>query len=137
MLEEVLESIHNWFERDCLIGELHIVDGELVLPHQFLQDGQYFRLVGSVFNNGLHQWPDDTLADEEFDGEVWALAVPAAIVELANEIDAWRKQNPETAYTSESFGGYSYTKGTAADGMPMRWQDVFRRRLNQWRKLPC
>lgn len=137
MLEEVLGSIHNWFERDRLIGELHIVDGELVLPHQFLQDGQYFRLVGSVFNDGLHQWPDDTLADEEFDGEVWALAVPAAVVELANEIDEWRKQNPETAYTSESFGGYSYTKGTAADGMPMRWQDVFRRRLNQWRKLPC
>lgn len=137
MLEELLGSIHNWFERDRLIGELHIVDGELVLPHQFLQDGQYFRLVGSVFNDGLHQWPDDTLADEEFDGEVWALAVPAAVVELANEIDAWRKQNTETAYTSESFGGYSYTKGTAADGMPMRWQDVFRHRLNQWRKLPC
>lgn len=136
MLEEVLGSIHNWFEKDRLIGELHIVDGELVLPHQFLQDGQYFRLVGSVFNDGLHRWPDGTLADEEFDGEVWALAVPAAVIELANEIDAWCKKNPESAYTSESFGGYSYTKGSGADGMPMRWQDVFRRRLNQWRKLP-
>ena len=136
MLEEVLASIHNWFEKDMLIGELTIVDGELTLPHQFLQDGQYFRLVGSVFSDGLHQWPDDTLTDEEFDGEVWALAVPAAVIELANEIDAWRKKNPESAYTSESFGGYSYTKGSGADGMPMRWQDVFRRRLNQWRKLP-
>lgn len=136
MLEEVLASIHNWFEKDMLIGEFTIVDGELTLPHQFLQEGQYYRIVGSVFNDGLHRWPDGTLADEEFDGEVWALAVPAAVIELANEIDAWRKKNPESAYTSESFGGYSYTKGSGADGMPMRWQDVFRRRLNQWRKLP-
>ena len=136
MLEEVLGSIHNWFEKDRLIGELHIVDGELALPHQFLQEGQYFRLVGSVFNDGLHRWPDAALTDEEFDGEAWALAVPSAVIELANEIDAWCEKNPESAYTSESFGGYSYTKGSGADGMPMRWQDVFRRRLNQWRKLP-
>lgn len=136
MLEELLGAIHNWFDKDCLIGELSIVDGELVLPHQFLQEGQYYRIVGSVFNDGLHQWPGGDLTDEEFEGEVWGLAVPAAVVELADEIDAWCKANPESPYTSESFGGYSYTKGTAADGMPMRWQDVFRRRLNRWRKLP-
>ena len=136
MLEEVLGSIHNWFEKDRLIGELHIVDGELALPHQFLQEGQYFRLVGSVFNDGLHRWPDAALTDEEFDGEVWALAVPSTVIELANEIDAWCEKHPESAYTSESCGGYSYTKGSGADGRPMRWQDAFRRRLNQWRKLP-
>ena len=136
MLEELLDTIHNWFDKDYLIGELSIVDGELVLPHQFLQECQYYRIVGSVFNDGLHQWPGDDLTDEEFEGEVWALAVPVAVVELANEIDAWCKANPESPYTSESFGGYSYTKGTAADGMPMRWQDVFRRQLNRWRKLP-
>lgn len=76
------------------------------------------------------------LTDEVFDGEVWALAVPKAVIDIATEIEAWRKANPDSAYTSESFGGYSYTTATASDGMPARWQDAFRRRLNRWRKLP-
>ena len=90
----------------------------------------------AVFNDGLHRWPCTDLPDEEFVGTVWALAVPKAITDIANEIEAWRKANPDSAYTSESFGGYSYTKATASDGTPMRWQDAFRRRLNRWRKLP-
>lgn len=137
MLEQVLGELHNWFVREVVEGDFTISGGRLLLPDgPALLDGQYLRVVGSVLNDGLHQWPVADLADEEFDGEVWALAVPSAVIELANEIDAWCKKNPESAYTSESFGGYSYTKGSGADGMPMRWQDVFRRRLNQWRKLP-
>lgn len=137
MLEEVLNNIHNWFERSGRAGDFTIEGNTLVGGEDFLLTGQYFRVVGSVFNDGLHQWPADDLTDETFTGEVWALAVPEAVVSLANEIAAWCKANPDSPYTSESFGGYSYSKGTAADGMPMRWQDVFRRRLNSWRKLPC
>lgn len=137
MLEQVLGELHNWFVREVVEGDFTISGGRLLLPDgPALLDGQYLRVVGSALNDGLHQWPVADLADEEFHGEVWALAVPAAVIELANEIDIWCKKNPESAYTSESFGGYSYTKGSGADGMPMRWQDVFRRRLNQWRKLP-
>lgn len=136
MLEELLAEIHNWFECDYLAGELTVMDGELTLPHGFVKKGQYYRIVGSVFNDGLHQYPTSDLTDEVFDGEVWALAVPKAVVDIATEIEAWRKANPDSAYTSESFGGYSYTKATTSDGMPARWQDAFRRRLNRWRKLP-
>lgn len=136
MLEELLVEIHNWFECDYLAGELTVMDGELTLPHGFVKKGQYYRIVGSVFNDGLHQYPTSDLTDEVFDGEVWALAVPKAVVDIATEIDVWRKANPDSAYTSESFGGYSYTKAAASDGMPVRWQDAFRRRLNRWRKLP-
>lgn len=136
MLEELLAEIHNWFECDYLAGELTVTDGELTLPHGFVKPGQYYRIVGSVFNDGLHRYPASDLTDEVFDGEVWALAVPKAVVGIASEIEAWRKANPDSAYTSESFGGYSYTKATASDGMPMRWQDAFRRHLDRWRKLP-
>lgn len=136
MLEELLAETHNWFECDYLAGELAGVDGELTLPHGFVRPGQYYRIVGSVFNDGLHRYPASDLTDEVFDGEVWALAVPKAVIDTAAEIEAWREANPDSAYTSESFGGYSYTKATAPDGTPVRWQDAFRRRLDRWRKLP-
>lgn len=136
LMQEVMEYIHNWFEKDMLIGELTVMDGELILPHGFVKPGQYYRIIGSIFNDGLHQYPASDLTDEVFDGEVWALAVPKAVVDIATEIEAWCKANPDSVYTSESFGGYSYTKATAPDGMPMRWQDAFRRRLDRWRKLP-
>lgn len=136
MLEELLAEIHNWFECDRLAGEFTVMDGELALPHGFVEPGQYYRIVGSVFNDGLHRYPASDLTDEAFDGEVWALAVPKAVTGIAAEIEAWRKADPDSAYASESFGGYSYTKATAPDGTPIRWQDAFRRRLDRWRKLP-
>lgn len=136
MLEELLAEIHNWFECGYLAGELAVVDGELTLPHGFVRPGQYYRIVGSVFNDGLHRYPESGLTDEVFDGEVWALAVPKAVTDIAAEAGAWREAHPDPAYSSESFGGYSYTRATAADGTPMRWQDAFGRRLDRWRKLP-
>ena len=136
MLEELLAEIHNWFEHDYLAGEHTVMYGQHTLTHGFVKPGQYYRIVGSVFNDGLHRYPTSDLTDEVFDGEVWALAVPKAIADIATEVEAWCRAHPDSVYTSESFGGYSYTKATASDGMPVRWQDAFRRRLDRWRKLP-
>lgn len=140
MLEQVLGHLHNWFQVGIHPGEYEIQDGALTLP--FLLDGQYFRIVGSVFNDGLHQYgPEmEPLQDEVFDGSIWALAVPRAVIALAEEIDAWQQKYGRIAaspYTSESFGGYSYTKsgGANENGGAGGWQAAFRQRLNQWRKL--
>ena len=41
-------------------------------------------------------------------------------------------------YMSESFGGYSYSKGasnTASGGSVVTWQDAFKTRLAPWRKI--
>ena len=90
----------------------------------------------SVFNDGLHQYPVADLTDETFTGSVWALAVPKAVIELAEEIDAWQTKNGDPGpFTSESFGGYSYSKATNASGMAVGWQDVFKSRLNDWRRI--
>lgn len=139
MLEQVLTEIHNWFRvRDGVDGIHHgtytIQDSGIVLP--FLRDGQYFRIMGSVFNDGLHQYgPDmELLQDETFNGAVWALAVPKALVELAGEVEAWQKKYGERAasmYSSESLAGqYSYTKDTESSS----WQAAFRARLDPYRK---
>lgn len=139
MLEQVLMHLNNWF---LVPGGIHegtytIEDGGITLP--FLANGQYFRICGSVFNDGLHQYPASDLKAETFDGTVWALAVPQAVIELASEIEAWQKKNGDASvspYQSESFGGYSYSKATdSASGGAVTWQTAFRSRLNAWRKL--
>ena len=136
MLETVLQNLNNWFlvPDGVHAGEFTVQGGQLTLP--FLQTGQYFRVVGSVFNDGLHQYPVADLTDETFTGSVWALAVPKAVIELAEEIDAWQTKNGDPGpFTSESFGGYSYGKATNASGMAVGWQDVFKSRLNDWRRI--
>lgn len=134
MLEQVLRHLNNWFLVDIHEGTFTVENGSIALP--FLQTNQYFRIVGSVFNDGLHQYPAVDLTDETFTGSVWALAVPKAVVELAVEIDAWQTKNGDPGpFTSESFGGYSYSKATNASGMAVGWQDVFKSRLNDWRRI--
>lgn len=134
MLEEILAHINNYFVTEIKKGGCKISDGTIALP--FLQTNQYFRIVGSVFNDGVYKYPASGLTDEEFAGEVWALAVPPAVSALASTIQAWTAENPQAAYTSESFGGYSYSKATNAQtGLSATWQDVFRNELNRWRKI--
>ena len=140
MLEQVLHYMKNWFlaSDGKHYGTFTVEGGRIVLP--FLQNGQYFRVIGSVFNDGVHEYGDDLkMTDETFTGSVWALAIPRAVVELADEIKQWSDKNASIVtgpYQSESFGGYSYTlkaDGGAEGGTS--WQSTFAVRLNQWRKL--
>ena len=139
MLEQVLMNIRNWFTVDGGIysGTFTIEDGGIALP--FLANGQYFRICGSVFNDGLHKYPAADLVDEKFSGAIWALAIPAAVVDLADEIGAWQEKNGEASvspYQSESFGGYSYSKATDAEtGGAVTWQSAFKKQLSAWRKI--
>ena len=142
MLETVLTHLKNWFVVPCGVheGVFTVENGCIELP--FLQEGQYYRICGSVFNDGLHKYgytPDDMMQDETFTGAVWALAIPKTVVELAAEIEEWQEKNGEalaSPYTSESFGGYSYTKATdSKTGSVATWETVFLSRLNPYRKL--
>jgi hypothetical protein len=133
MLEQVLQHINNWFEVDVQHGEYTVEGGSITLP--FLQDGQYFRIVGSVFNDGVYQYPASGLMDETFDGSVWALAIPPSVILLADDIRRWQEKYGDVStspYTNESFGGYSSTKAT---GSGATWQGQFKSRLNGWRKI--
>lgn len=135
MLTDILMHINNWFlaPNGAHHGAYTVSDGTFSAP--FLHNGQFFRIVGSVFNDGVYQYPASGLTDEEFTGAVWALAVPPSVIALAAEIETWVAANPASALTSESFGGYSYSKGASASGAAAGWKTVFRERLNQWRVL--
>lgn len=110
-----------------------------------LKTGQYIRIVGSVFNDGVHTFPnDESLEDETFTGTVWGMAIPKAVIAIADDIKAWQSKYggadsvAMSPFQSESFGGYSYSKGSvagASGGSGVSWMDVFARRLSPWRKI--
>lgn len=134
-LTDLCEELRNWFDVSRHIGHFKIENGTIELP--FLKEGQFFRIVGSVFNDGVHQYPEYGLTDEEFYGGVWALAVPQNVLDLVDEISKWESENAKiinSPYTSESFGGYSYSKATSG-GENVTWQSHFKKRLSRWRKI--
>ena len=138
MLTELCAELRNYFEmaNGRHFGKFTISGGSIA-PLDFLQEGQHFRIVGSVFNDGVYQYPATSLTDEVFEGAVWAMAVPPTLIALAAEIEAYNESDAgkPSPYTSESFGGYSYTKATDINGVPIGWQKAFASRLNKWRKL--
>ena len=136
MLEQILMHLHNWFTVEVKEGTFTIEGGSIALP--FILSGQYFRICGSIFNDGLYQYPTYGLTDETFSGTIWALAVPNTVIDLAAEMEEWQARNGDVAagpYQSESFGGYSYSKATNANGGTVNVFDAYKSRLNQWRKI--
>ena len=138
ILTEICAELRNWF---VVPNGVHIntytISGGSIAPLDFLQDGQYFRIIGSVFNDGVHQYPAYDLTDEVFHGAVWSMAVPPAVIDLAAEIEEYNKSDAGKAspYISENFGGYGYTKATGSSGKVLTWKSVFADALNRYRKL--
>ena len=138
MLTELCADLRNYSEvpNGRHFGQFTISGGSIA-PLDFLQEGQYFRIAGSVFNDGVCQYPAPSLTDEVFEGAVWAMRLPPAVIALSAEIEEYNKSDAGKAspYTSERFGGYRYTKATDANGAPIGWQKAFASRLSKWRKL--
>ena len=138
MLTEICAELRNWF---VVPNGVHIqtytISGGSIAPLDFLQEGQYFRIIGSVFNDGVHQYPAADLTDEVFHGAVWAMSLPPDLIALSAEIEEYNKSDAGKAspYISENFGGYGYTKATGSNGKVLTWKSVFADALNRYRKL--
>lgn len=138
MIYDVMKSINNFFEDEngYNYGTWEIKDGLITLP--FLLNNQYFRIIGSVFNDGVYKYDANLeLVDETFDGTIVALKPPKAFMDLVDEIQAFNdKYGTITPYTSESFQNYSYSKASGTNGTgQITWMDAYRSKLNKWRKL--
>lgn len=146
MLTELCKEINNWFDRRRYFGTFTI-ENNVITGDYSLQSNQYFRIVGSIFNDGVYK-NDETLelVDEEFEGAIWAMAVPKEVIALAEDIKDWadKYMGVDSAamspFNSESFGGYSYSKssGSSSSGnidLSGTWQGAFADRLNHWRKI--
>lgn len=144
MLSEICDYLRNYFDRDQpkFYGEIRIEDGALVGFEDKLQNGQYFRIVGSTFNDGVYLYPASGLTDETFsNGSVWAMAVPPELINLISEMETWKTNNAyalNTPYQSESKADYSYSlksSGSSENGGAMTVINQFAGRLARWRKL--
>lgn len=147
MLTELCQELRNWFVKEKFIGTFTLNDGEITRStgeSLGLIPGQYIRIIGSVFYDGVYQYPVIDSQPETFSGAVWALAIPKEVIMLAEDIDAWRTQyeavdsQAMSPYNSESFDGYSYSKtsgNSSGDGTAAGWKSVFKHRLNMWRKI--
>lgn len=146
ILTEVCGECRNYFDVERKTGDFKIVEGAIIAP--FLKPNQYYRIIGSIFNDGVHKFgdEDDVLTDENFHGAVWALAIPKAFLQLVDEVTAWKAKYEKvdsiamSPYTSETMGPYSYNKGARATGSKAKndtlsWTGVFGAKLAQWRKI--
>lgn len=152
MLQEVCESIHNYFIKSSQRGTYEITGG--MIPLSFVKEGQRILIAGSDLNDGIYTYHSDGLKDDDdaeaaglkdetFAGTICALAVPPTLIALSREIKEWVETYGETVnspYTSESvLGEYSYQKATTskAEGSTpvLGWQDMFAQQLNRWRKV--
>lgn len=149
MLSELCQELKNWFDRNQpkFHGDFEISEGKIT-DETFIgaiQNNQYFRIISSVFNDGVYKYTDDLeLIDEKFNGSIWFMAIPKGVIDLSAEIDAWQAKynnidsEAMSPFASESFGGYSYTKasGNSESGSSNpSWQSVFASKLNLWRKI--
>ena len=153
MLTEVCQEIRNWFDRGLqkYSGTVHIENGVVTVDGETptLQTGQYYRLVGTVFNDGVHRWGfglQDLTPEADVDATLWEMRVPPDVVELASDIAAWQDKYGRVGsenmspFSSESFNGYSYSKAsgggsTGGGGSTVDWRSAFASRLNRWRKI--
>lgn len=149
MLTELCQELRNWFDRgkEKWDGDFLIENGTIAEFADKLKPGQYFRIIGSVFNDGVHKYGETDLNDETFTGSVWAMAVPPAVIALSDDIDAWIAKYgagdavARSPFNSESFKGYSYTKGSggvSGDSSGSKggsWKSAFAYDLNRWRRI--
>lgn len=137
MIGELLHEIRNYFDKSRHFGTFRIVDGSPIFDDEIpIQSGQYFRICGSVFNDGVYMYPCEDLQDEEWTGSIWLLAVPPEVVALSDDIDKWVEQYGTSGpFSSESFAGYAYTKATTKSGGKYTWKDEFASPLKRWRKI--
>lgn len=148
MLSEVCEYLRNWFDKNQpkTFGEIVIENGSLSTDCK-LKQNQYFRIIGSTFNDGVYKNDSNlTLTDEVFKGAVWAMSIPPDFISLVTEISAYQAKYGDinstamSPFNSESFGGYSYSKSSGGNVDTSRnksgtWQGAFGARLSIWRKI--
>lgn len=138
MINKIMRYCNNYFAVAGAqkSGTYEIIKGAVTLP--FVAEGQYFRVVGSLFNDGVYKYSEALeLKDETFTGTIYPLAPPPEFLDLCKSIAEYQASDAAkvSPFTSESFGGYSYHKATGASGAGLAWSEAFRVQLRQWRRI--
>lgn len=143
MLEQILKAINNYFYKTGEEGDYNIHRNTIQVKNKYIQ-GQYIKIEGSILNDGVYKITNisennisiEGLQDEEFEGRIYGLAIPKAIIEIETKVKEFETNNKNSIYISESFGGaYSYTKATDENGNVQTWKQAFENDLKPYRKI--
>lgn len=131
----VMRHVNNFFLREAVEG-VFTISGDGVLSPAV--DAPYIAVTGSMWHDGLYDSVNALKNDHEetFEGTVWAISPPAQFLALCKEIEAYEAKNPTGAPVSESFGGYSYSRGTSGQsGCAITWREAFADALRPYKRM--
>ena len=139
-LTSMCRIANNYFVKEKVSGTFELNPN--VAPISLIEN-QYFRIVGSVMNDGVYRNDAESLATlvaEEFTGEIWSMAVPRDFLTLCEEIEAFNSKMNEIAskdngFTSENFDGYSYSRASSLSPAQQSEWDNLNKRLNTYRRV--
>lgn len=122
MLTEICQYLHNYFDYERHYGDISIIGQSVFCDGKEIdiESGQYFALFRNRIPLGVFQKSE--LTDKSFTGSVWLMDVPKAITDADAWAETWKANNmaagseANSVYQSESFGGYSYSKGNNSKG---------------------
>lgn len=140
-LGNVLNYIRNAFIKTIENGSFAIINGRLTGTKNKYITQQYIIIKGSILNDGLYQvTPSLTVAnslDEEFDGVIYGLAIPMLVIQISKEVRIYEESNPiqKSNIISTSWGGWSESKATGANGGNITWQELFDKKLMPYKKM--
>ena len=144
-MEFILKEINNYFYKTVEKNEFSINEGKVKVKGNYFPD-QFIKIEGSIMNDGIYKILSfenqeikiENTIDEEFEGAIYGLAIPKDFIELIKEIEEYQKMNPisKSNVISESYlNGYSYTMATNSNGQISGWQDVFKSKLDTYRRV--
>lgn len=147
MLTEICQRLKNWFDLRSDHTPYGHYDGTITISDNAISVNgeaitiptEYFRLIDSYKNNGVHA-VGDSLKDETFTGSLWFMVVPEEVVTLAADMSQWvidYNTASKAPFSSESHKGYSYTKagGVGGSGATSSVWAAFESDLAAWRKI--
>lgn len=122
MLTEICQYLHNYFDYERHYGDISIIGQSVFCDGKEIEieSGQYFALFRQRIPLGVFQ--KNELTDKTFTGAIWLMDVPKAILDANTWAEQWKVKNmgvdndANSPFQSESFGGYSYNKGTNKNG---------------------
>lgn len=144
MLIELMRECRNFFVIASTCGAFTLSGGTLT-PCPVLGD-EYIIMTGSASADGLYRLSGNTLLDPDtgeqadvpnqtFTGTIMTCRLPSDFLRLSADIAAYDAAAPAGGVVSESFGGYSRTMATGANGAPVTWREVFARRMTPFRRM--
>ena len=140
ILTTVCRSLPRFFERSSESGTFTIENEILTGNAATYLVGSYIAVTGSLINNGVYLVNDSMITlvgakNEVFQGTIYQLAIPndflAMVEEIQGNIETTAKV--DQGITSFSFGGYSESRATTADGVVASWREVYKSRLVPFR----